>query len=381
MKGVSFMNDDLILILKEFHAATKLPLLLLDFRGKPLKTFKLVITPKLPEYFVTQFIDENIKSRIYLSSNDNSKFGVIKIDLKSPMFIVIWINNYTIEKNGYYQDEFPVIGTERLISYTKLLYRLIYHRTIRIESPVLMNDSSINTKSDLSIIDRHRNNIYHNSYFKEILMLNSIEQANLDEFDERLYDFIQSGEFGRLSLASENRNKKDIVITMTSLISRAAIKGGLNEESAYSLSDDCCQKIEKMETIHSVSNLIQEIGFIFIKRMLSVESRVGYLLIYKIQNYIYHHQYDQLNLDDMSENLGYSKAYLMRIFKKYTNKTIIGFSNEKKIQEAKNQLLYSQKKISTISEELGFSNQSYFSKTFQKIEGISPSKFKKHYKM
>lgn len=381
MKGVSFMDNDLISILKEFHAATKLPLLLLDSRGRVIKTFKLVITPKLPEHFIAQFIDKNIKSQVYLSNNNDSKFGVIKIDFKTPIFLVIWINSYTIEKNGYYQDEFPVIETERLISYTKLLYSLIYHKIIHIESPVLMNDSSINTKSDLSIIDRHRNNIHHNSYFKEVLMLNSIEQANLDEFNERLNDFIQSGEFGRLSLTSEVRNKKDIAIAITSLITRAAIRGGLNEESAYSLNDDCCQKIEKMESIHSVSNLIQEIGFIFIKRMLSVKSRVGYLLIYKIQNYIYHHQYDQLNLNSMSENLGYSKAYLMRIFKKYTNKTIIEFSNEKKIQEAKNQLLYSQKKISTISEELGFSNQSYFSKTFQKIEGISPSKFKSQYKM
>ena len=69
-----------------------------------------------------------------------------------------------------------------------------------------------------------------------------------------------------------------------------------------------------------------------------------------------------------------SKSYLSSIFKKETGESFTDYVNRKKIEEAKVLIQRQGLKTYEAAHELGFSDESYFSKLFKKYTGINPSK-------
>lgn len=80
----------------------------------------------------------------------------------------------------------------------------------------------------------------------------------------------------------------------------------------------------------------------------------------------------KLTVDDIADECLVCRTTLKKIFSQYTGKGCIEFFNEMKLDKAK-QLLSEGKNCSEVSDILGFASQSYFSKKFKKIYGISPS--------
>lgn len=74
----------------------------------------------------------------------------------------------------------------------------------------------------------------------------------------------------------------------------------------------------------------------------------------------------------------YSEYYFMKLFKQYTDKTLIAYVNDLRIEKAKPLLLHSDRSVTEIALEVGFNNTSYFIKKFQQVTGMSPHKFRKN---
>ena len=87
--------------------------------------------------------------------------------------------------------------------------------------------------------------------------------------------------------------------------------------------------------------------------------------------------YSSLTIDDICEKTAYSKAYLFRIFKAQTGKTIMAYFIELKINHAKQLLRENELSVREISERLAFSAPDYFTKTFKRITGLTPLAYKK----
>ncbi len=85
-----------------------------------------------------------------------------------------------------------------------------------------------------------------------------------------------------------------------------------------------------------------------------------------------------LTLDELAAEVHFSKYYLCRQFKKYTNFTLNQYIISKRIHKAK-LLLVSNLPIKQVSSMVGFNYYSQFYKTFKRLEKISPSEYyKKH---
>lgn len=87
--------------------------------------------------------------------------------------------------------------------------------------------------------------------------------------------------------------------------------------------------------------------------------------------------YTSLSIDDICKKTAYSRAYLFRIFKAKTGKTIMGYYTELKIHHAKQLLRENKLSIREISEKLAFSAPDYFTKTFKRITGMTPLAYKR----
>ncbi len=87
--------------------------------------------------------------------------------------------------------------------------------------------------------------------------------------------------------------------------------------------------------------------------------------------------YSTLTIEDICKKTAYSKAYLFRIFKAKTGKTIMAYFTELKIKQAKQLLRENDLSVKEISEKLAFSTPDYFTKTFKRITRLTPLAYKK----
>lgn len=100
-------------------------------------------------------------------------------------------------------------------------------------------------------------------------------------------------------------------------------------------------------------------------------------VIAQLISYINEHLSEELTLAQLSELVNYSEYYVCRVFKKLTNKTLISYIQEKRIEQAA-YLLKQNVPVNKAAESVGFNNYSYFYKTFKKLKGCSPAEYREH---
>lgn len=88
--------------------------------------------------------------------------------------------------------------------------------------------------------------------------------------------------------------------------------------------------------------------------------------------YIRQHFSEPISLDRLSMAVGVSKFHLARQFKKYTGNSIIHTVNLMRCAEAQ-RMIEQGMSVSAAADACGFTNHSYFSKTFHAITGKLPS--------
>lgn len=87
----------------------------------------------------------------------------------------------------------------------------------------------------------------------------------------------------------------------------------------------------------------------------------------------------QITIEELAEVAYLSVSALERRFKKYLAKTPKQFINEVRLENARKLLIESNKPISQVGDETGFSDHSYFSKQFRLFFGELPSDFRQNY--
>ena len=98
-----------------------------------------------------------------------------------------------------------------------------------------------------------------------------------------------------------------------------------------------------------------------------------------ILSYINAHLQEPLTLDQIAEACHISKYHLCHQFKEQVNMTVMQYITEQRITMAKIALLETDKSISVIAAENGYSNFSHFCRAFRQAEGITPAAYRKKY--
>lgn len=102
-------------------------------------------------------------------------------------------------------------------------------------------------------------------------------------------------------------------------------------------------------------------------------------LIVESLEYLEDHFNDpDLTLKSISQYLNVSPSYFSTIFKKETGKSFIDTLTEMKLKKAKELVVMTDYKMFEIAENCGYDDQHYFSYSFKKFYGISPTKMRKN---
>ena len=100
--------------------------------------------------------------------------------------------------------------------------------------------------------------------------------------------------------------------------------------------------------------------------------------IKEIQTYLDEHYLEDIKLDEYYDSLPFSKYYIARFFKSCMGVTPVNYIISKRMDDARDLLINSDKKIKDISNEVGYKDIYYFTKIFKKEIGVSPSEYRKH---
>lgn len=222
--------------------------------------------------------------------------------------------------------------------------------------------------------------INHIPYDREMAFFQSIKNGDMEEM-QRLFMPLNVKGFGKLS---ENplRNLKYHLIITVAMITRYVIEAGLEMEAAYNLSDIYIRKIDTCGDEDSVRMIHKELCEAYVKRMQQQKKQRLYSKpVTQCIDYIYDNLHEKISLDDLASIAGLSTSYISKLFHSEVGITIAQYIQNKKIEVARNLLMFTEYSTSDIANYLQFSSESYFIAVFKKTCGITPKKFRTlHYR-
>ncbi len=99
--------------------------------------------------------------------------------------------------------------------------------------------------------------------------------------------------------------------------------------------------------------------------------------IFLIKDYINRHYTDDtLSIKEISDHVYLSASYVCTYFKSQTGQTLNQYLTEYRMEKAMQLLSDARYQITDISSRVGYSNGNYFSKSFKKFTGLTPSKYR-----
>lgn len=232
-------------------------------------------------------------------------------------------------------------------------------------------------REDLTKIEfRNREQlINHIPYDREMAFYQSIRNGDMDEM-KRLFKPISGEGFGKLS---ENplRNLKYHLIISIAFITRYCIEGGLEMEAAYNLSDIYIRKIDTSGSVEGVAEIHRELCEAYVRRMQQVKTKRLYSKpVMLCIDYIYDNLHSRISLDDLADAACLSPSYLSKLFHAEVGVTVAQYITNKKVEAAKNLLVFTEYSTTDISNYLCFSSESHFISVFKKSTGHTPKKFR-----
>lgn len=225
----------------------------------------------------------------------------------------------------------------------------------------------------------------HNPYDQEIRELSSIENGDVAQLTKSWEeDYI-----GRVGTLAKDplRHCQNLGIVLVTLGARAAIRGGVIPDIAFSLSDSYINQIEEAKNPEAAFSLGRKAEYqytVLVKELKEQrearssehppDSRIS-----RCKDYICSHLHGKLSTSDVAKELYMNASYLSDLFKKEEGITISEYILQEKIRLVKNMLTYSRYSYSAIANYLGFTSQSYLGKRFKQATGLTLHQYREKY--
>jgi AraC-like DNA-binding protein/ligand-binding sensor protein len=159
------------------------------------------------------------------------------------------------------------------------------------------------------------------------------------------------------------------------VISRAAMEAGASTESSYKFNHEFIAKTQNLNSIDELYLLLNEVMIKYIDSIFRNDDIKHIDVIHKVVDYISQNYSKKITLEDVAAHVYLSASYLSKIFKQEMGRNFTSYLNEIRIEKSKTLLLQNLKLVD-IASLVGFEDQSYFTKVFKRITGLSPRQYR-----
>lgn len=174
------------------------------------------------------------------------------------------------------------------------------------------------------------------------------------------------------------RNFKNYLIVLNTLMRKAVQQGGVHPIYIDRTSSAIAHRIEKCASLDDGYRMMEDMIH---KYCLLVKNHNMNQYSQPVQHVILQIDSDisgDLSLHAHAERLKINASYLSALFKKETGTTLTDYVNQKRIDFAIYLLNATSMQIQTIAQYCGMPDVNYFTRTFKRIIGITPSQYRRH---
>ena len=309
--------------------------------------------------------------------------GPVSIRKHSERFSHQFAELHGMKESGAFKAaycELKVFGSAVLLGFHALTGKNMALEELWEQNGVVETElESVNKDVSGIIFERQEYDTPHNPYDQELRELDSITQGNTEMLKASIEESYR-GQEGQMA-EDEIRQEKNIAIVVIALASRAAIKGGMLPEKAFSMVDAYVLAIERLKDPIKIRSMMRKAEFDFTEQV-AANSRAleQNEIIQHAKNYIFQHLHGEIVISELGRQIGVNPSYLSTLFRKSEGITLQLFIRNEKIKLAENMLRYSDYNIRDISNYLFFCSQSHFGKAFKEQTGMSPAKYRRMYR-
>jgi two-component system response regulator YesN len=166
------------------------------------------------------------------------------------------------------------------------------------------------------------------------------------------------------------------VIELLSILSRAAVEGGVDVNTMLERNLSYVTKIMRFDTQEDLCAWISLALNEFIELVYSSQDAKKITQIQPAINYIDANYDKPINLTEVARACHLSVSRLAHLFKEQMGITVIDYLTSVRIERAKQLLLATVQNCTEICFQVGYFNQSYFTRTFKELVGMTPRQFR-----
>lgn len=272
-------------------------------------------------------------------------------------------------------QDIPVVTPQTMLAYARMLHFTITNLPLAASSVHYQNTPLQDSEEDAS--EEGWIN-YDRVYSQEELILQCVREGNLN-----YHTVMDDLNFSLLGIESSNNPRQKAMnwlVSCAAQCSRAAIEGGLSPQIAISLRNNYLNRAEPLNTSTELLSLTQKMLDDYIRHVHASRQQADLTAhIQECCEYIRAHITEELTIQKIAAEIGYTKYYLARKFQKEMGIRLLDYIKNVRIEYAKVCLLSTEKSVQEISDLLQFSTRNHFTRIFREITGMTPSEFRNYH--
>ena len=170
---------------------------------------------------------------------------------------------------------------------------------------------------------------------------------------------------------------KSILLELVVMLYRAAVETGADPTALLGRN---YRSITELARIQDERELTDWLTRMLERQMDAIHNHRIYpntVLLGKALAYMREHIAEELNRTAVARNSGLSSSHFSRLIKEKLGRTFTDLLRQYRVDHAKRLLLRTGKSLAEIAYESGFSDQSYFTKVFQRYAGATPGDYRR----
>ncbi len=228
---------------------------------------------------------------------------------------------------------------------------------------------------------------------EELRQYDSFEQNHTYVEEQAFFSYIRNGDTEYLKKNHEKidlphpmiipdpvKNEEYMAVIGISMAARCAIEGGVTSQDALLINDVFLKRLSECRGVKEIHSLVKEAYLYFADSVRQCrQGRAGNRYIEECKQDIHSRKREKISLQTIADDVGISKEYMMKLFKKHEGIAITDYIIQVKIEAACNMLKFSDRQISEIADYLSFGSANYFSRIFRKRMGMPPGQYREVY--
>jgi len=165
-------------------------------------------------------------------------------------------------------------------------------------------------------------------------------------------------------------------LELCTLLSRATIESGADSNTTMELNQNLVRELEAIHTLEDLSYWLLAVLEKFTDNAFRFATAKNTFLIHKAMKYMMEHFRTDISLEDVAGAVHLNPSYFSSVFKKEAGISFSSYLNQLRIEESKRLLAQSRSSILNIALDVGFEDQSYFTKVFKTHAKMTPKEYR-----